>query len=66
VDESVQARHGQIVVASMDGEATVKRLEAIHGVIRLLPENDNYQPIDVPKGAEFKINGVVVRSFRKF
>ena len=66
VDESVQARHGQIVVASVDGEATVKRLETIHGVIRLLPENDHYQPIDVPKGGEFRISGVVVRSFRKF
>ncbi len=66
VDESQEARHGQIVVASINGEATVKRLESINGVIRLLPENDNHQPIDVPKGAEFRIGGVVVRSLRRF
>ncbi|MFM7631450.1 MAG: LexA family protein, partial [Alphaproteobacteria bacterium] len=66
VDESMQAHHGQIVLASMDGEATVKRLETTNGIIRLLPENDYFQPIDVSKGSEFRINGVVVGSFRKF
>ena len=66
VDESQEARHGQIVVASVNGEATVKRLENINGVIRLLPENDNHQPIDVPKGSHFRISGVVMRSLRKF
>jgi DNA polymerase V len=66
VDESQEARHGQIVVASVNGEATVKRLENINGIIRLLPENDNHQPIDVPKGAEFRISGVVSRSLRRF
>ena len=40
------ARHGEIVVAMIDDEATVKRLSLQSGRIWLLPENDAYSPID--------------------
>jgi len=42
------ADNGQIIVAMVDGEATCKRLERRNGQIRLLPENDDYQPITAP------------------
>ncbi len=42
------ADNGQIVVAMVDGEATVKRLDRRSGTVRLLPENDSYEPIVAP------------------
>jgi len=40
------ADHGQIVVALIEDEATVKRLQRRNGEVWLLPENDAYEPID--------------------
>lgn len=46
VDRSIEARDGQIVIASIDGEFTVKKLQ-LRPVIRLLPMNPRYQPIPI-------------------
>ena len=40
------ASNGEIVVALLENEATVKRLSRRNGEIWLLPENDDYSPID--------------------
>ena len=40
------ARHGEIVVALLEDEATVKRLSLRNGQVWLLPENERYSPID--------------------
>ena len=40
------ANNGEIVVALLEDEATVKRLSRQGGAVWLLPENDAYQPID--------------------
>ena len=40
------ASSGEIVVALLEDEATVKRLSRRNGEIWLLPENDDYSPID--------------------
>ena len=40
------ASDGQIVVARIEDEATVKRLQRRNGEVWLLPENDAYEPID--------------------
>jgi repressor LexA len=58
------AESGEIVVAMVDGEATVKRLEKKEGSIRLLPANPDFQPIVVPKDERFKLVGKVVGVFR--
>jgi len=42
------ADNGQIIVAMVEGEATCKRLDRRNGQIRLLPENEDYQPIVAP------------------
>ncbi|HEY8642081.1 MAG TPA: transcriptional repressor LexA [Candidatus Dormibacteraeota bacterium] len=42
------ADNGQIIVAMVDSEATVKRLDRRNGTVRLLPENDDYEPIVAP------------------
>lgn len=44
VDSSRKAVHGSIVIAAVDGEFTVKRLQ-LHPVVMLKPDNPAYQPI---------------------
>lgn len=57
------ARDGQIVVARIGDEATVKRLYRRNGEIWLLPENENYEPID---GTEAEIIGLVKAVVREY
>lgn len=52
------ARDGQTVVARIDGELTIKRLERRDGRLRLLPRNPAHPPIDVRPGQDFAIEGV--------
>lgn len=65
VDRSLEARAGKVVVAVLDGELTVKRLERENGRVRLLPENPAYAPIEVPETANFLIWGVVTSVIHK-
>ena len=57
------ADDGQIVVARIGDEATVKRLRRRNGEVWLLPENENYAPID---GREAEILGIVKAVFREY
>ena len=57
------ADDGQIVVARLEDEATVKRLRRRNGEIWLLPENDAYAPID---GTHAEIIGVVKAVVREY
>ncbi len=55
VDRSVTVTNGAIIIAALDGEFTVKRLEMKDKHVRLLPENPSYHPIEITPatGAEF-------------
>ena len=57
------AMDGQIVVARIGEEATVKRLRRRNGEIWLMPENDNYEPID---GSEAELIGIVKAVVREY
>ena len=57
------ADDGQIVVARIGDEATVKRLRRRNGQVWLMPENDNYDPID---GTEAEIIGLVKAVVREY
>ena len=57
------ADNGQIVVARIEDEATVKRLLRRNGQVWLMPENDNYSPID---GTHAEIIGVVRGVVREY
>jgi DNA polymerase V len=46
-------------IAVVDGELTVKRIRIKNGRIRLMPENENYKPIEIEKEMKFDIWGVV-------
>ncbi|MDA8179502.1 MAG: transcriptional repressor LexA [Deltaproteobacteria bacterium] len=61
------AEDGEIVVAVIDGEATVKRLRLRKEKVRLEAANPAYPPIAVPASApSFRIAGKVVGVYRKF
>lgn len=67
VDRSIRAGQGDIVIASLNGELTVKELE-LKPRIRLIPRNPAYLPIEIQDGAELDIFGVVtnvVRNMRR-
>ena len=57
------ADDGQIVVARIGDEATVKRLHRRNGKVLLMPENDNYAPID---GTEAELIGIVKAVVREY
>jgi repressor LexA len=58
VHRTRDARSGQIVVARIDDEVTVKLLKVGKDRIRLLPRNPDYAPIEVQPGQEFAIEGL--------
>ena len=58
VHRTSDARNGQIVVARIDEEITVKLLRVGQGRIRLLPRNPDYAPIEVQPGQDFAIEGL--------
>ena len=60
VHSTREARDGQIVVARLNGEVTVKRLKRQGKEVRLMPENPEIKPIDVGAGDELEIEGIGV------
>ena len=64
VKKTSEARNGQIVVARLDDDVTVKRLSRQNGRIELLPENPEFSPIIVAPGQEFALEGIAVGLIR--
>jgi repressor LexA len=60
-----QAKSGDIVVAMIEDEATVKRLERKGDNVRLLPENRSMEPIEVKNPGDLRIVGIVVGLIRR-
>jgi repressor LexA len=61
------ASQGDIVVALVGDEATVKRYYEDGDAVRLMPENEAFQPIVLPRGNDdFRIAGKVVGLMRRF
>ena len=60
VDCSLSPESGDIVVAAVDGEFTVKRLEKRANSYWLIPDNPTHSPVDTgPLGDRFQVRGVV-------
>ena len=66
IDRTRVPQVGDIVLAMLDGEFTVKTLGKNKDGIRLLPANKLYPVIEVGKEQSFEIWGVVTGSMRKF
>jgi repressor LexA len=66
VKNTQAANNGEIVVARIDDEVTVKRFQKANNEIRLIAENSDYQPITVNAQScqEFAIEGLVVGVIR--
>jgi len=64
VDKGEVPKSGDIVIAEVDGEWTMKYLKKRAESVLLLPANPNYQPIRPKK--ELKIAGVVTAVVRKY
>ena len=65
VHRTLEAHNGQIVVARLDDEVTVKRFERVQDQVRLRPENPEYAPIVIDlKRHDLVIEGLVVGVIR--
>lgn len=69
VDRALEPRNGDIVVACINGEFTLKYIDLSHrdkGCIILRPDNERYQPIVLHEGDELLIWGVVSSVIKRF
>jgi len=58
VKRTPEARDGQVVVARLDGELTIKQLSRTADTVSLLPRNPAYAPIEVAPSQDFAVEGV--------
>ncbi len=65
VDRALTPTEGHVVIAVLDGELTVKRLERIDGQPVLTPGNRRYSPIRPRENQNFEIWGVVTYVIHK-
>ncbi len=64
IDRNLETHNGSIVVARIEDKFTVKRLQIFGGKILLLPENENYNQIEVTT-PDFEIWGKVTYAVTK-
>lgn len=64
VDRSLTAKHGDVIIASVHGEMTVKTLELKPDVL-LRPKNKAYKAIMITEESEFEVFGVVTSVIRQ-
>ena len=65
IDKSLEPVNKKIAVCFIDGEFTVKRIKKENDTVWLMPENEDYQPIEVTSDNEFIIWGVVTTVIKK-
>lgn len=66
VDRSIGPRHGMIVVALVNGEMTVRRLNRKNGNWVLDPDSKDFQSLHIRPGQDLEIWGVVTGMVRKY
>ena len=59
VDSAITASHGDIVIAAVDGEFTVKKLQ-LRPTVQLIPMNSAYSPITISSEDTLDVFGVVI------
>ncbi len=64
IKKTSDARNGQIIVARIDDEVTVKRLNKKGNHIELLPENPDFEPIVIQPGQDFSVEGIALGLIR--
>lgn len=69
IDRSLQPMDGNVIVAFVNGEFTIKYLDLKHkeeGYIELKPANSNYSPIRIDIEDNFRVWGVVVWTIKQW
>jgi DNA polymerase V len=64
IDSALEAMHGDVVLAYIDGSLTLKRLQRQHGKIWLQSDNPKYPPITLNAESENMVCGVMLVSIR--
>nr|MDQ2721208.1 S24 family peptidase [Bacteroidota bacterium] len=60
IDRSLSPKSGKVVIANLNGELLIRRLEKIMNKVRLVPETDRLSAIEVDASCnDFSIWGVV-------
>jgi DNA polymerase V len=67
IDKSLTPKNGDIIVAAIDGEFTIKefRMDSSGQCAWLIPHNEAYQPIRVTEEDNFSVWGVVTHCIHK-
>ena len=65
VDRAIKPEHGSIVLAIVNNEYMIRRLYKRKDSVKLVPENENFYPIEMSGQDELTIWGVVTASIRK-
>lgn len=66
VDKSLTPRHGDIIIAALNGEFLVKQYITKQNAIWLYPFNENYKPIHISGEEDFSCFGVVIHAVHSF
>lgn len=65
VDRSIRASDGKVIIAVLEGELTVKRFKQKADRIFLVPENDDFEAIELSPEQNFEVWGVVTNVIHK-
>ena len=65
VDRAIEPENRSIVLAVIDSEFTVKRVNVSEKKLYLMPENENFTPIEITEEMDFKVWGVVTYVIHK-
>ncbi len=66
IDKSLEPQNNKIAICQIDGEFTVKRIKIEKGIVWLIAENEEYEPIKVTPENDFIIWGIVTSSIKSF
>ena len=65
IDRSLDARDGDIIIAVLHGEFTVKQLSIINGTLFLIPQTPQYSSLEISADMDFEVWGIVTYSIHK-
>lgn len=66
VDRAAETADGHVVVARVFDELCIKRLHIVEGRVWLLPENPEYDPIEITEDVDFEVWGRVMHCIQSF
>ena len=65
IDRSLSARDGDVIIALLNGEFTVKQVSIVDKGLFLVPQNPQYSSVQITTEMGFEVWGVVIFSIRK-